>query len=89
MNIRLLGKMMIVEEIKIDEKINGIYIPDEAKKKPIIKKAKVLIVGEDLDSRMIKAGDIIHFHSGNLKVFEYNGEQHGMVHYADVIAIEQ
>jgi len=89
MNIRLLGKLMIVEEIKEDEKVNGIYIPDEAKKKPIIKKAKVLIVGEDLDSRQIKVGDVIHFHTGSLKVFEYGGEQHGMVHYADVIAIEQ
>lgn len=87
MNIRPLGKRIVVKPQKQEEKTQGgIYLPDTAsKEKP--QKGEVIAVGPDFKG--VKKGDIVIFAKYSGAEVKIEGEEYIVLGKDDVLAVAE
>jgi len=86
MNIKPLGKRVLIKPVKEEERTkSGIYIPESAKEKK--KQGIVVEVGTVEDKEFpIKKGDVILYTGYSSEELEFDGEKYLILESKDVIA---
>jgi chaperonin GroES len=87
MNIKPIGKRVLIKPMKEEEKTaGGIYIPETAKEKK--KQGIVMDIGTVKDDQELpmKKGDIVLYTGYSSEKLEVNGEEYLIVNLKDIIA---
>ncbi|HLD83572.1 MAG TPA: co-chaperone GroES [archaeon] len=86
MEIKPVGRRVLVRPVKDEKTKGGIYIPDSAKESR--KEGQVLAVGTGKDGKELplKKGDRIIYGGYSSEEFEINGEKYVVVQFKDIVA---
>lgn len=83
--LRPIGDRYIIDPILPEDKINGIIIPDIAKKPP--KEGKVIAMSELMKKQDIAVGDIVLFSSYAASHITFDNKEMFLVRHHDILAI--
>lgn len=88
MEIKLLGKRILVEPIKEEEKEAIIVLPDSAKKKPIVLKGKVVVVGSEVDLANVTVGDTVFYYPAYGTNFEVEDVKLTLLNVDEILGVK-
>lgn len=81
----LADRVVAVREVAATKTASGIYLPDNAKEKPVL--AKVAAIGPDVKG--LKVGDKIVYKEYSTTELKINGDEYLIVKEEDVLATVQ
>lgn len=86
MNFKPLGLRLLVERVEESAKTaSGIIIPDSAKEKPLT--AKVIAVGNEIDTNIINVGDEVVFAKYGGTEIALEGKEYLVLNVDDVLGV--
>ena len=86
MNFKPLGLRLLVERVEEASKTaSGIIIPDSAKEKPLT--AKVVAVGNEIDTTIIAVGDEVVFAKYGGTEITLDGKEYLVLNVDDVLGV--
>ncbi len=85
MNIKPLGKRVVIKKVEIEEKTqSGIVLPNSAKEQPQI--AEVLAVGTEVEDT-VKVGDKVIFSKYSGTEVKMDGEESTIIDFKNILAV--